>query len=76
MSVEDILAEDPQLAVEDIRACLSDASEMTRERIVQATTVPMGGLLQLRDAGMSLCARAGQAGLPVLHHAVPVFRSG
>ncbi|HEY2324620.1 MAG TPA: DUF433 domain-containing protein [Thermoanaerobaculia bacterium] len=34
-SVEDILAEYPQLAVEDIRACLAYASEMTRERTVQ-----------------------------------------
>lgn len=35
MSVEDILAEYPQLTVEDIRACLAYASEMTRERTVQ-----------------------------------------
>ena len=35
MSVEDILVEYPQLTVEDIRACLAYASEMTRERTVQ-----------------------------------------
>ena len=35
MSVEDILAEYPQLTVEDIRACLAYASEMTRERTIQ-----------------------------------------
>lgn len=35
MSVEDILAEYPQLTGEDIRACLAYASEMTRERTVQ-----------------------------------------
>jgi len=35
MSVEEILEEYPQLAVEDIRACLAYASEMTRERTVQ-----------------------------------------
>lgn len=35
MSVEDILAEYPQLTIEDIRACLAYASEMTREGTVQ-----------------------------------------
>jgi uncharacterized protein (DUF433 family) len=35
MSMENILAEHPQLTVEDIRACLAYASEMTRERTVQ-----------------------------------------
>jgi len=35
MSVDDILAEYPQLTVEDIRACLAYASEMTRKRTVQ-----------------------------------------
>lgn len=35
MTVEEILAEYPQLTVEDIRACLAYASEMTRERTVQ-----------------------------------------
>ena len=35
MSVDEILAEYPQLEVEDIRACLAYASEMARERTVQ-----------------------------------------
>jgi len=35
MSVEDIQVEYPQLAIDDIRACLAYASEMTRERTVQ-----------------------------------------
>ena len=35
MTVEDILVEYPQLTVEDVRACLAYASEMTRERTVQ-----------------------------------------
>ena len=35
MSVDDILAEYPQLTGEDIHACLAYASEMTRERTVQ-----------------------------------------
>lgn len=34
-SVEDILGQYPQLTVEDVRACLAYASEMTRERTVQ-----------------------------------------
>jgi len=32
MTLEEILAEYPQLTAEDIRACLAYASEMTRER--------------------------------------------
>jgi uncharacterized protein (DUF433 family) len=35
MSVDEILAEYPQLTFQDIRACLAYASEMTRERTVQ-----------------------------------------
>ena len=35
MTNEEILDEYPQLTVEDIRACLAYASEMTRERTVQ-----------------------------------------
>jgi uncharacterized protein (DUF433 family) len=35
LSVEAILAEFPQLAVEDVRACVAYASEMTRERTVR-----------------------------------------
>lgn len=35
MSFDAILEEYPQLTVDDIRACLAYASEMTRERTVQ-----------------------------------------
>ncbi len=35
MSSEAILEEYPQLCVDDIRACLAYASEMTRERTVE-----------------------------------------
>lgn len=34
MTTEQVLAEYPQLAAEDIQACLAYASEMTRERTV------------------------------------------
>ncbi|MQA90184.1 MAG: DUF433 domain-containing protein [Gemmatimonas sp.] len=34
MSAEEILREYPQLAIEDIRACVAYGSEMTRERTV------------------------------------------
>ena len=34
MSVDEVLAEYPQLSAEDIQACLAYASEMTRERTV------------------------------------------
>lgn len=33
-TVDDILAEYPQLTVDDIRACIAFGSEMTRERTV------------------------------------------
>lgn len=35
MTVAEVLAEYPQLAAEDIHACLAYASEMTRERTVR-----------------------------------------
>jgi uncharacterized protein (DUF433 family) len=34
-TVDEILADYPQLTADDIRACLAYASEMTRERTVQ-----------------------------------------
>jgi len=34
MTVDDILSEYPQLAVEDVRACVASRSEMTRKRTV------------------------------------------
>ena len=34
MTVDEVLAEYPQLSAEDIQACLAYASEMTRERTV------------------------------------------
>jgi uncharacterized protein (DUF433 family) len=34
MTVDEVLAEYPQLTPEDIRACIAFASEMTRERTV------------------------------------------
>ncbi|MHB8419828.1 MAG: DUF433 domain-containing protein [Myxococcales bacterium] len=34
-SIDDILKDYPQLNVEDVRACLAYASEMTRERTVE-----------------------------------------
>jgi uncharacterized protein (DUF433 family) len=34
LSIEEILAEYPQLSAEDLRACMAYASEMTRERTV------------------------------------------
>jgi uncharacterized protein (DUF433 family) len=34
MSIEEILKEYPQLAPEDIRACVAYGSEMTRERTI------------------------------------------
>lgn len=34
MTAEGVLAEYPQLAAEDVQACLAYASEMTRERTV------------------------------------------
>ena len=38
MTVEEILAEHPQLAVEDIRAALAYGAEMSRERYVELPT--------------------------------------
>jgi uncharacterized protein (DUF433 family) len=38
MTVEEILAEYPQLAVEDIRAALAYGAEMSRERYVELPT--------------------------------------
>ncbi len=35
MTPEDILKDYPQLVLEDIRACLAYASEMTRERTIK-----------------------------------------
>jgi uncharacterized protein (DUF433 family) len=34
-TTDEILADYPQLSIDDIRACLAYASEMTRERTVQ-----------------------------------------
>lgn len=34
MTTEEVLADYPQLAAEDVQACLAYASEMTRERTV------------------------------------------
>lgn len=36
MSIEDVLSEYPQLAREDILACLGYGSEMSRERYIEA----------------------------------------
>lgn len=36
LSIEEILREYPQLTEEDVRACIAYASEIARERIVEA----------------------------------------